>query len=176
MLVYVDESAFSYTPGYRRTYAPKGETPVLQHGHTHGGVQAMSAVSPRGELLFKLKSSSFQAPDVLDFLTNLIVAYPDYKEFLVIWDNAMIHRSKLVKDFVANLEHKTIKLYPLPPYSPQLNADEQVHGYIKQHCLANCLFKKAEDLSKAVGNAYKWLSKQTKLLCSFFQHKDVGFI
>lgn len=175
MLLYVDESAFSHAPGYRRTYAPVGQTPILRHGNTHGGVQAISAVSPRGDLFFKVKSGSFKAQDIVAFLSDILLGNPEYKKFYIIWDGPMVHKSQILKDFVESLKKKPLKLISLPPYSPQLNVDEQVHGYIKRHRLANILFKTTDSLYKAVESSYQWLSDKKELLCKFFQHKDVGF-
>lgn len=47
--VFIDESGFLLTPSVRRTWAPRGRTPVLHHWQRHDRVSVISALtlSPR---------------------------------------------------------------------------------------------------------------------------------
>lgn len=50
----------------------------------------------------------------------------------MIWDNAKIHKSKLVETFAE--EHKDeLFLLNLPPYSPMLNPQENVWNILKSY-------------------------------------------
>ena len=50
------------------------------------------------------------------------------KEYVIIWDNAIIHRSEIWKTF---LESQNIGLLTIHPYSPWLNPIEHYIGSIK---------------------------------------------
>ena len=52
------------------------------------------------------------------------------KPIYLIVDGHPVHRSTLVKSFVESTEGK-LKLFYLPPYSPELNPDEQVWNQLK---------------------------------------------
>jgi transposase len=52
-------------------------------------------------------------------------------ELVVVLDNASSHRSHAVRDALPRLEERGIRLYYLPPYSPELNAIEPLFGVIK---------------------------------------------
>src|SRR4051812_44637976 len=65
-LVFLDESGFQLTPVVRRTYAPRGKTPILEAWHRKGRISAISAVtvSPvrrRPNLYFRLLADDANA-------------------------------------------------------------------------------------------------------------------
>lgn len=174
MIGYIDEAAFSHCPYVQRTYHPKGQRPLMTHGPLRGGVQAISMVTAGGGLYFKVKKGSFKGKDVAAFLDDLRYHFRR-KKLLIIWDGATTHRSKEVKHLLSTKAKGRIHLEILPSHSPQLNADEQAHGYIKQHRLANRLFLRVDDLQIAVETEYEWLKSQTWLVYNFFHHEEVGF-
>ncbi len=171
---YVDESAFSHCPYVRHTYHKKGERAILKHGPLRGGVQAISMVTPNGGLYFNVKEGSFQGEDIVVFLRHILHHFRR-KKVLIIWDGATTHKSALVKDFLRNEAKGRIHLAMLPSHSPQLNVDEQAHGFIKQNKLANILFNNVKDLKEAVIDGYNWLKNQDALVHNFFFHKEAGF-
>lgn len=171
---YIDESAFSYCPYVCRTYSPKGIRPILRHGYHRGGVQAISMVTENGGLYYKVKSGTLSGEDVANFLRSLLY-YFRRKKLIIIWDGASQHKSDEVKAFLKNEANGRIHLEMLPSHSPELNVDEQAHGYIKKNLLPNRLIYKAKDLKKAVVESYEWLKDQTWLVHNFFFHKDTGF-
>ena len=52
-LAFLDESGFLLIPTLRRTWAPRGQTPLLRHRYQHDKISAISAVtvSPRRQRL-----------------------------------------------------------------------------------------------------------------------------
>ena len=53
-------------------------------------------------------------------------------KLLVIWDGAPIHRSRAVKEWLAQGGVSRIQLEQLPGYAPELNPDEGVWRYLKR--------------------------------------------
>ena len=51
------------------------------------------------------------------------------KKLAIILDNASLHKSKIIKKFLE--KNQGIKLFFLPPYSPEYNPIEQVWKWIK---------------------------------------------
>lgn len=146
----------------------------MLHGPLRGGVQAISMVTAKGGLYFKVINGSFKGKNVVEFLADLLYRFRR-KKLLIIWDGATTHKSKEVKHFLSTKSKGRIHLEILPSHSPQLNVDEQVHGYIKQYRLANRLFLKIDDLQKSVEEEYLWLKSQTWLLYNFFFQQKTGF-
>ena len=131
-------------------------------------------VTENGGLYFHVKEGSFKGADIADFLRSLLYYFRKQK-LLIIWDGAKQHFSQEVKDFLENESKGRIFLQRQPSYSPELNADEQAHGYIKQNILANRLFTKSKDLKAAVEDGYQWLKENSYLVYNFFFHEDLGF-
>lgn len=96
-------------------------------------------------------------------------------KLLIIWDGARTHTSEEVKTFLRSEAKGRIHLVRLPPYSPQLNADEQVHGMIKTHDFENRLFTTLDDLESKVISSFEELANKPKTVAKFFYHKEVGF-
>lgn len=62
------------------------------------------------------------------FLHQLNKSYKD-KKIVIILDNGSIHKSKLVKKFIA--KHDWVELHYLPPYSPEYNPIERFWLWLK---------------------------------------------
>jgi putative transposase len=86
--------------------------------------------------------------DFIDFLTQLLIAYPVGKIYVLV-DNASIHTSKAVKLWVS--QHTCLELVYLPTYSShQLNPVEKVWWALKGEIAANRCFKHLGDLDMAI--------------------------
>ncbi len=84
ILVFIDESGLSQRPHRCRTWAPRGQTPILQYN-------------------FNWKSLSVAAgQQIVDFLAALVrhLGQP----LLIVWDRLPGHRSRLVQEFIAGLQ------------------------------------------------------------------------
>ena len=173
-ILYIDESAFSYCPYVCKTYSPKGIRPILTHGYHRGGIQAISAVAPSGKIYYDIKSGTMKGADVANFLSKLLYHFRS-KNLLIIWDGAKQHFSDEVKALLKQKGEKRVYLEILPAHSPQLNVDEQAHGYIKKNLLANRLFYKLSDLRNAVIEGYEYLKNNSWLVYNFFFQEDTAF-
>jgi transposase len=111
-----------------RSYAPKGQTPVIKKTGQRFSVNMVSALSNRGHLEFMLLAGSFNGEVFIDFLKRMI-KYKQQKIYLIV-DGHSAHKTKTVKKWVNKNKNK-IALYYLPPYSPELNPDELLNQDIK---------------------------------------------
>ena len=150
-IVFIDESGFYLLPMAVRTWAPRGETPVLKYRLTHDHLSAISAITPQGKLYMMVQDRSFHSPDVVRFLKHLLRHIPG--KLLIIWDGSTIHRGYAVKDFLSDGATARILLERLPGYAPDLNPDEGIWNYLKRVELKNVccrdLLHLREELSKA---------------------------
>ncbi|MCM3738636.1 transposase, partial [Bacillus cytotoxicus] len=69
------------------------------------------------------------------FLSYVLKQYED-KFVVMVTDNARIHKSKLVQDFLHEQKERLMFVY-LPPYSPNLNPIERLWKWLKQQVIAN---------------------------------------
>jgi transposase len=82
-----------------------------------------------------------------------------------------IIRRQEVKDFIEK-HHQQIRLFFLPPHSPELNPDEQVWNEIKHRKLEKQPIKNRKDFKTRVDSALKELKECKEKVKSFFQLKD----
>jgi len=98
-------------------------------------IAVMGAISvQRGKVHFKLVPRSFNSEGVIEFLTEVLAhaeeryIYPS--RLCIFWDNAGIHRSRAVQEFLTLKNIKDIKNLP---YRPDLNPIERYWAQAKQN-------------------------------------------
>jgi transposase len=134
-LVWVDEAGFYLLPALVRTYAPRGETPIVRVPLSYDHLSVISAITPQGKLLVQMQDQAYKGPTVVGFLKHLLRHLPG--KLLVLWDGASIHQSQPVKDFLAQEAAGRVHLERLPAYAPDLNPDEGIWRYLKRVELRN---------------------------------------
>ena len=132
-LACVDEVGFSLKPTVSRTWAPCGQTPVVNARTNWQKVSTIGAITTTGQFLQHTHQTAIKGNQVINFLTHLLRHVPG--KVTVILDNASIHKTKALSAFVTG--ESRLSLIYLPPYSPELNPIELVWAYVKQHMLAN---------------------------------------
>ncbi len=133
-LVFQDESGISQRPPVRRTWAPKGETPVLIHAFnwTKMSVSATLAYrwdGARSRLFFQTLPGSYNAESLIAFLKDLKRRFRGEKVILV-WDGLPAHKSRAMTEYLASQRH-WLRVERLPGYAPDLNPVEPLWGNIK---------------------------------------------
>ena len=139
-LVFVDESGFMMTPTIRRTFAPRGSTPVNKIVDPHGRVSVIGAitVSPKrthlGLRYYMLaNNTNFRGPSIIEFLTQLRgqLCGP----ISIVWDQIIIHSSEVVLDYLKTVPDIVTEFFP--PYAPELNPVDRAWFYLKYDRLPN---------------------------------------
>jgi hypothetical protein len=92
VIVFVDESGISERPTRVRTWAPKGQTPVIQFHFNWNHVSVIAGLT-RTNCLFRLHEGSIKKEEVVAFLKALKAHLK--QPLLVIWDGLKAHRSRL---------------------------------------------------------------------------------
>jgi transposase len=134
-LVWIDEAAFYLLPALVRTWAPVGEPPILRASCSYDHLSAISAITPSGQLLLQVQEQAYHGSDVVRFLKHVMRHIGG--KLLIMWDGASIHRSRVIKDFLAAGAAKRIHIERLPGYAPDLNPDEGIWSYLKYRELKN---------------------------------------
>ncbi len=143
-IVWVDEAGFYLLPARVRTYAPRGQTPVLRVPLTRDHLSAIGALTTHGQVLMQVQEEAFRGPRGVRFLNHLLRHIAG--KLLVIWDGAPIHRSKVVKAFLAKGGAERVWLEQLPGYAPELNPVEGIWRYLKRVRLRNVCCRTLREL------------------------------
>ena len=132
-IVFIDESGLSERPHRCRTWAPRGQTPVLQYHFNWKTLSAMAGVT-WWNFYFRLFPGAIRSPQIIEFLTHLLRHIPG--KLLIVWDGLPGHRSRAVWEFVRQ-QRGRLWLEFLPGYAPELNPVEYLWSHWKQHELPN---------------------------------------
>lgn len=164
--VFWDESGFSLTPYAAKTWAPRGQPPVLLHGASWTKLSAISAITTRGRLYFTLHRGSIRTPQVLRFLRHLLRHCRGW--VVLLWDRAPIHRSRAVARLLQAYRAR-LEAVLLPPYAPDLNPDEWAWAHLKCRELANHTAPDTLTLQHAIRCALRRMRRRPALIRSFMK-------
>jgi len=158
-------------PLVRRTWAPRGQTPIQYQWERHDRLSAISALSlaPRRRrlgLYWGLQEENIRGPDVVSFLRLLRRCLR--RDMVLILDRWGVHRSARVRKYLESHGEK-IRVEWLPGYAPELNPTEQVWNHAKYSDLANLAPPDLEELGRLVQSSFKRQRGQSRLLRSFFE-------
>jgi transposase len=167
-IVWVDEAGFYLLPAKVRTYAPRGQTPILRVPLTRDHLSAISALTAQGRVLMRVQRSAYRSHAVVRFLKHLLQHIPG--KLLVIWDGAPIHRSQVIKAFLASGAAARLQLERLPAYAPDLNPVELVWRYLKHVALRNVCCATLNELQYELRLALASVRHKREMLCSFPSH------
>jgi len=159
----------SERPHRVKTWAPRGQTPVLQFHFNWKTLSVMAGIT-WWNFYFKLFPGAIKGPQIIEFLQHLMRHLP--KPLLVIWDGLPGHRSVLVRDFVAT-QGKRLTLEWLPAYAPELNPVEHIWGYLKQNELPNLWARDLSELSTAARAALRRMRRRPTLVTAFWKQAEL---
>jgi transposase len=161
-----DETGISNQPVYGRSFAPKGQTPVLRRPATRRTLSMISAVTNRGTLRFMLYEGALNTALFLTFLQRLVRSAKS-KVFLIV-DNLQVHKAGKVQAWVAQHRDK-IALFFLPAYAPEHNPDEFLHSDLKRSLGRRPAVKDKTGLESRLRGYLRRLQRQPERVRAFFQ-------
>jgi transposase len=167
-VLYWDEAWFKSTDHKWTTWWIKGKTPIVSATWARFSINAASAISKNGVLRFMSYEGSFTSDTLILFMER-IIRNTDQKYTLIL-DGHPSHKTKKVNQWLKD-NYEQIKLYHLPPYSPELNPDEQVWWNVKQQMKGVISISRA-DIRKKICNCLLRIQKKKELISSFFRHPE----
>jgi transposase len=172
VLYWEDEASVQLSPVIGKTWAPKGETPVIEVTSKRGSIAAISAISLSGHLIFRLYDKKINSDVIIEFLKQMLDYHPK-RHLVVIMDNASSHTSKKTTEFITS--QKRLHVFTLPPYSPEFNPDEKVWNYLKNEKLKDHKANNKAELKKLVNKSLKSMSQDKNLLEGLFYRCNVAY-
>ena len=170
-IVFLDESGLSQRPHRCRTWAPRGQTPVLQY-HFNWKTISVAAAMTVWTFYFQVFDKAVGKEETILFLRHLRrhLGSP----LLVVWDRLPAHRSRLVGEFLDSLGGQIAVEY-LPPYAPELNPVEYLWGHWKQHELPNVCPKDLWQLNEGARRTLRRLRRRPRLITAFWKQSSLAF-
>jgi transposase len=161
-----DETGISNQAVHGRSFAPKGQTPVLRRPATRRTLSMISAVTNRGSVRFMLYEGALNAGLFLIFLQRLVRGARG-KVFLIV-DNLKVHKAGKVEAWVA-AHRERLELVFLPAYAPERNPDEFLHADLKRSLGRRPAVKDKAGLERRLRGYLRRLQRQPERVRAFFQ-------
>ena len=168
MIAFIDESGFMLQPVRRRTWAPRGKTPIHYAWDRRDRLSAIAALtlSPvcrRPGVFFRLHAANIRAEQAVAFLMEL--RRHVRRRVLVVWDRLGAHRK--AARLLQESRPEWFDFEFLPAYAPDLNPVEQLWNHTKYSELANVIPEDVDDLRNLVEFTIDENRRRTDLLKSF---------
>jgi transposase len=164
-IYFADEAGIRSDHQAGQTWGKRGHTPVIRTTGARHRINAISAISRQGALRYMVFSGNLDANKFVEFLKR--VMHKRRRPVTLILDGSSVHKSKSVKTYVDSLKGK-LKLYFLPPYSPDLNPDELVWNHLKNHGVNRSKIEDKASFQKMVRAHLRSLLNKPEKIAGFF--------
>ena len=182
-LCWEDESGQGLRPPKARTWAPRGQTPVVKvtgKGYGRVAVAGLVCAQPgrRTRLIYRtmLRRGRPGEPKgftVTDFARLLDDAHQQLNgKIVLVWDNDRRHLSRAMRTAIA-ARTAWLTVFQLPAYAPELNPAEGVWSSLRRG-LANLAPRGIDQLGAVVKTKLKRMQYRHRLLDGFIA--ETGFV
>jgi transposase len=155
-----------------KTWAPRGKTPIVRVTGSRFGFNLLSAVTAKGQMRFMAVQGKVNAAVFCDFLRRLV--FKAERPIFLILDGHPVHRAKKVKQFIESLKDK-LRVFFLPPYSPELNPDESVWNELKNNGIGRMSITGPDDMKLKVVSYLRRMQRTPDLIRSFFHAPETKY-
>lgn len=174
----IDESGLLMAPLLRRTWAPKGQTPVLRQQGAHRQKVSLcaalwlSANRQRLGLFYQsLVNGYFDNGRVAAFLEALLAKLKGQR-LVVLWDGGTMHKGAPIRTLLAKHAHR-LTLERLPAYAPMLNPVEPLWSWLKYGRLCNFAPPNAHELNARVRAELRVIQRSQPQLRNLFHASEL---
>ncbi len=176
-IVFADESGLSLTPVVRRTWAPRGQTPVLRHRFNWKRVSMAGALAyrwdgKRARLYFQTCPDSYNDERLMEFVRHLRRHFQG-ERVILIWDGLPSHRSARMRQYLDQQQH-WLEVERLPAYAPELNPVEGMWANLKGRDLADRCEERINDLADVAHRGARRIRSAQDLMFGFLRHAGLA--
>lgn len=170
-LGFLDESGVSERPTVCRSWAPKGQTPIIR---STGSWKVRSVIgvlrcTPNGRrirLFLRIFHGTIRSSQTVRFLKEL--RHHVQGKIILLWDGWAPHHSKHTRLFLAAQKH-WISVERFPAYAPELNPVEYFWSAMKRRDLGNVCAESLTDLDGRIRRSGRRVRRQQGVLHGFLK-------
>jgi DDE superfamily endonuclease len=171
--VFWDESGASLLPVTRRTWAPRGHTPVICHHFKWKRVSMAAGLcyGSRGggaAVAFHHQQGAYNTDTLIQALGELRRFLGGQKATLL-WDGLPAHRSLAMGAWL-RCQRSWLVVEPLPGYAPELNPVEGLWASLKGMELANLAGDTLQEVTAAAARGVQRIRSNHRLAFSFLRY------
>lgn len=172
IIYFGDETGMRSDHQTGRSYAPKGETPIIKRTGQRFSLNMISAISNKGHLQFMIIDGRFNGEVFIDFLKRMI-RYSNQKIYFVT-DGHPAHKTKKLNEWLEQNKSR-IEVFFLPPYSPELNPQEYLNQDVKTNVIGK---KRPVNKAQMKNNVNEFMhnrKKDKRQVQKYFHEKHVRY-
>ncbi len=166
-LYYADEAAVSLTPCVPYAWQFKDEE-VSMPSEKGSGVNCFALLSRDTQAVIETTTETMTSQFFFEQFERFSVGLK--KLTVIVLDNAMVHRARIIKERCGVWQQRGLFLFYLPRYSPHLNIVETLWRKLKYEWLAPKDYATRETLGYAVRLALKAVGTSLHINFSSFNH------
>jgi transposase len=158
-----------------RTWAPRGQTPILHLNYNWDRLAAIGALAVAPDLsrvrtFLSFKPGSVDGPSVVAFLRSLRrhVRAP----VLLVWDRLPAHIKRTTREWIKGQRH-WLELEWLPPYAPELNPVEYLWSHLDATDLANFAPDDLRELEAQIRRGVRKVRRTDDLAFALLTHSGL---
>jgi len=171
VIVFADEASFRQTPTLHATWARRGSQPQIPTRGERHTQKIFGAVSlPAARFVYLHQPDYFQWETYLSFVDQVLVPafYRRGHRIYLIQDNASYHKKRETYEWFGK-HRRYLEVFQLPPYWPQLNAQERIWHYTRQHATHNRFFEDPQQLCGALFRTFEHAQKHPEEIAGLIQ-------
>src|SRR5689334_13528941 len=165
-----DETGISNQDQIGRSWAPRGQTPVVARTAKRVRRSMIAAVSNRGLMRFMLYEGALNADLFLAFLRRLV--RDAGRKVVLIVDNLKVHKAGKVTAWVESHRHE-IELVYLPSYAPDHNPAKHLNNDLKQQLRQQPDTK--EELINSARSVLRTIQRSPERVRAYFKPEPVRY-
>ena len=148
-LRFADESHFGLTPNVPYAWQ-HFNNPILLPASKGNKLSVLGLMNPNCQLFSRTVEGSINSDIAISIFDEFAAQIK--MRTVVVLDNASIHRSKKFRAKIAEWQEQDLKIWFLPPYSPELNKIEILWRFIKYKWLNFDAFFNFQNLKERLQN------------------------
>ncbi|WP_079253905.1 IS630 family transposase [Endozoicomonas arenosclerae] len=172
VIYFADEASIRSDYHSGTTWAHRGRTPIVPATGARFSINMISAVSGEGTMKYMTIPGRFNADVFIRFLKQLLKGHD--RPVIVVVDGHPAHKAKKVQNYLKS-ESRLLGIHVLPAYSPELNPDEFVWGFLKSGCIGRMILRTKDQFLKAISSGLKKLQRSQGIILGFFRAEHTAY-
>lgn len=153
-----DETRIGQQGSLSRLWAKKGTRPRIVRQQQFMYQYIFGAVCPEEKVAAAIIAPSANAVSMQLHLDEISLHIPEGKHGVIVMDQASWHINQLLRI------PKNISVLHLPPYSPELNAQEPVWRVLKDRFFNNRVYESSEEIAHVACEAWNtWIQNPNEI-------------
>jgi len=167
-LVFEDEASFRQDSTLHATWSRRGHQPLIPIAGQRKSIKIFGSIElfPKTCFVYR-RDEVFNAQTYLTFLEQIARMYHGHKVHFI-QDNAPYHKDGGVWDWFKE-NRRWLEVHNLPPYSPELNAQEPLWKFTRKNGTHNKCFKNQEEIYETLVKVFTEIQKNPNKIEGYLQ-------